>query len=63
MLHQGTETAMTEVPEHEERDIRDYVDNQSPAHDKAGFVQKVSSHRILGLVHEVYDVHCTLTRW
>lgn len=54
---------MAEPPEHEERGIRDYVNSQSPADDHAELVQKVGSHRVLGHVHEVYDVHCTLTRW
>jgi hypothetical protein len=54
---------MTELPEHEERRIRDYVNSQSPADDQAGLVQKVGSQRILGRVHETYDVHCDKTRW
>tara|TARA_B100000678_G_scaffold207416_1_gene175000 strand:- start:2634 stop:3605 length:972 start_codon:yes stop_codon:yes gene_type:complete len=58
-----TETPMADLPDHEERAIRDYVDSQSPADDRAELVQKVGSHRVLGHVHEVYDVHCTSTRW
>ncbi|HJQ00386.1 MAG TPA: hypothetical protein VJ851_02195 [Jatrophihabitans sp.] len=54
---------MVELPEHEERRIRDYVNSQSPADDQAGLVQKVGSHRIMGHVHEMYDVHCDKTRW
>jgi hypothetical protein len=52
-----------EIAEHEERYIRDYVNSQSPENDQAGLVQKVGSRRILGRVHEIYDVHCTSTRW
>jgi len=54
---------MAELPEHEERAIRDYVNSQSPNDDQAEVVQKVGSHRILGRVREIYDVHCKSTRW
>jgi hypothetical protein len=54
---------MAESPEHEERRIRDYVNSQSPDDDQAGLVQKVGSQRILGRIHETYDVHCAKTRW
>jgi hypothetical protein len=54
---------MAELPEHEERRIREYVNSQSPADDQAGLVQKVGSQRIMGRVHEMYDVHCEKTRW
>ncbi|GLB86911.1 MULTISPECIES: hypothetical protein [Mycobacterium] len=51
------------LPEHEERYIRDYVNSQSPDDDQAGLVQKIGSRRVLGRTHETYDVHCTSTRW
>jgi hypothetical protein len=51
------------IAEHEERYIRDYVNSQSPEDDHAGLVQKVGSRRILGRVHEIYDVHCASSRW
>lgn len=51
------------LPEHEERYIRDYVNSQSPDDDQAGLVQKIGSQRVLGRIHETYDVHCTSTRW
>ncbi|GAB4596035.1 hypothetical protein MOKP4_31260 [Mycobacterium avium subsp. hominissuis] len=51
------------LPEHEERYIRDYVNSQSPDDDQAGLVQKIGSRRILGRTHETYDVHCKSTRW
>ncbi|MBF4629589.1 hypothetical protein [Curtobacterium flaccumfaciens] len=54
---------MPDLAEHEERAIRDYVNSQSPQDDKAGLVQRVNSQRILGRVHEVFDVHCAKTRW
>ena len=54
---------MAELAEHEERAIRDYVNSQSPADDQAGLVQRVGSHRILGHVHDLFDVHCEKTRW
>ena len=54
---------MAELPEHEERAIRDYVNTQSPADDQAGLVQRVHSKRILGRTHDVFDVHCEKTRW
>lgn len=54
---------MTETPEHELRRIRDYVDSQSPSEDKAGLVQKIGSRRVMGRVHDIYDVHCETSRW
>jgi hypothetical protein len=54
---------MADLPEHEARAIRDYVDGQSPDDDQAGLVQKVGSKRVLSRVHDLYDVHCTKTRW
>src|SRR6266702_4335603 len=54
---------MTEMPEHEERSIRDYVNSQSPDDDHAELVQKISTYRILGRVHETYDVHTKSARW
>ncbi|WP_329483413.1 hypothetical protein OG555_14630 [Kribbella sp. NBC_01484] len=54
---------MADLPEHEGRAIRDYVNSQSPDDDQAGLVQKVGSKRILSRVHDLYDVHCTKTRW
>lgn len=54
---------MTDLPDHEERHIRDYVNSQSPDHDQAELIQKISSHRIMGHVHDVYDVHTASSRW
>lgn len=54
---------MTEVPEHEERSIRDFVNSQSPKDDQAELVQKIASQRVLGRVHDIYDVHTKSTRW
>ena len=54
---------MVDLPEHEERYIREYVNSQSPDDDRAGLVQRIGSRRILGRTHEIYDVHCTSTRW
>jgi hypothetical protein len=54
---------MAEPSEHEERRIRDYVNSQSPPDDQAGLVQKLGSQRVLGRIHETYDVHCKKTRW
>lgn len=54
---------MTEMPEHEERSIRDYVNSQSPKDDQAELVQKIASQRVLGHVHDIYDVHTKSTRW
>ncbi len=54
---------MAELAEHEERAIRDYVNSQSPPDDQVGLVQRVHAQRILGRVHEVFDVHCATTRW
>lgn len=54
---------MPELAEHEERAIRDYVNSQSPPEDRAGIIQRAHSQRILGRVHEVFDVHCEKTRW
>ena len=54
---------MVELAEHEERYIRDYVNSQSPKDDQAGLIQKVGSKRIMGHVHDTYDVHTKSTRW
>ncbi len=54
---------MPELPEHEARYNRDYVNSQSPEDDQAGLVQKVGSRRIMGALHEMYDVHCERSRW
>jgi hypothetical protein len=52
-----------DLPEHEARAIRDYVNSQSPDDDQAGLVQKVGSKRIMSRVHDMFDVHCAKTRW
>lgn len=52
-----------DLPESEERYIRDYVNTQSPDDDQAGLVQKIGSRRVLGRTHEIYDVHGASTRW
>ena len=54
---------MPELAEHEEHSIREYVNSQSPDDDQAKLVQKVGSHRIMGHVHDIYDVHTKSTRW
>jgi len=54
---------LPDLPEHEARRIRHYVNGQSPKDDQAGLVQKVGSRRIVGRVHELYNVHCEKTRW
>lgn len=54
---------MSDLAEHEERAIREYVNSQSPHDDQAGLVQRVHAQRVLGRVHEVFDVHCQKTRW
>ncbi len=54
---------MPEISEHEDRYIRDYVNSQSPSDDQVKIVQKVGSHRIIGHVHDVYDVHTKSNRW
>ncbi len=53
---------LPELPEHEARYIRDYVNSQSQD-DEAGLVQKVGSRRVMGRVHDMYDVHCERSRW
>lgn len=55
--------AVVDLPEHEARYIREYVNSQSHADDQAGLVQKIGSRRMLGRVHDMYDVHCEKTRW
>jgi hypothetical protein len=54
---------MPELPEPDERAIRQYVNSQSAQDDPVTVVQQVGSQRILGRVHDLYDVHCTKTRW
>ena len=54
---------MPKLPEHEERSVRNYVNTQLPQHDQARLVQKIGSRRIMGRVHEMYDVHCQESRW
>ncbi|MDN3310535.1 hypothetical protein QWJ90_06300 [Microbacterium oryzae] len=58
------------LPEHEEKDIRNYVESQSIDHDDPDnpdnlvtLVQKVRSYRLLGTDYDVYDVHMPKTRW
>jgi len=53
---------LIELPEHEARHVRDYVNSQS-YDDEAGLVQKVGSRRVMGRVHDMYDVHCERSRW
>ncbi len=52
-----------DVSEPEECSIREYVNSQSPKEDQAELVQKVGSRRILGRRRDLYDVHCTRSRW
>ena len=54
---------MAELTEHEKRYVSDYVNSQSPSDDPAELVQKVGSRRILGRMHDIYDVHAKSTRW
>lgn len=54
---------MSEETGPEERAIRNYVNLESPPEDQVTLVQKIRSHRVLGRVHDVFDVHCTQTRW
>jgi hypothetical protein len=54
---------MAELTEQEERYIREYVNSQSSKDDPARLVQKVGSHRVMGQVHDIYDVHTKSTRW
>lgn len=53
---------LPQLPEHEEWYIRDYVNSQS-RDDRARLVQKVGSRRVIGRVHDMYDVHCERSRW
>lgn len=53
---------MPDLPEHEERSIRDYVNGQSHD-DQVTLVQKIGSERVFGQLHELYDVHCERSRW
>jgi hypothetical protein len=54
---------MNSLAEYEERHIREYVNSQSPDADQAELVQKVGSHRIMGRLHDIYDVHTKSKRW
>jgi hypothetical protein len=54
---------MADISDPEERNIRDYVNGQSPEDDQAVLVQKVGSRRILGRRRDLYDVHCVRSRW
>jgi hypothetical protein len=54
---------MSELAEPDERAIRQYVESQSPKDDPVTVIQQVGSQRILGRVHDLYDVHCAKTRW
>ncbi|WP_146165305.1 MULTISPECIES: hypothetical protein [Nocardia] len=53
---------MVDMSEAEERQIREYVNSQS-RDDEAELVQKIGSRRMLGRVHDIYDVHCKNSRW
>jgi hypothetical protein len=54
---------MREATVHEERRVREYVDSQSPPEDTTTLVQKISSRKILGRWHHVYDVRTKRRRW
>ncbi len=55
---------MTELPEHEERRIQQYVDGQlRDPDDLVTLVQKVGERRVLTGKHELYDVHTAKGRW
>ncbi len=55
---------MADLPEHEEREIRQYVESQGrDDDDPVVLVQKVGSERILSRVHQLYDVHTQKARW
>ena len=42
------ENGLVNLPEHEERYTRDYVNSQSPDDDQAGLVQQIGVRRVLG---------------
>lgn len=50
-----------ESPEHEARDIRQYVELQSG--EKVVQLEKIASERILGRKHDIWDVYTETTRW
>ncbi|MFD2027636.1 hypothetical protein [Promicromonospora aerolata] len=55
---------MPDLPDHEERHIRQYVEGQIRDDDTpVTLVQKVESRRLWGQVHDIYDVHTTEDRW
>jgi hypothetical protein len=55
---------MPDLPEHEERRIREYVEGQWKFdEDPVTLVQKVASERVLSTPYDVYDVHCEESRW
>ncbi len=55
---------MADLPKHEERHVREYVEGQvRDKRDPVMLVQKVGSERVLGETHAMYDVQCKKSRW
>lgn len=54
---------MREMTKNEERYIREYVNSQSPAGDQVTLVQKIGTRKVLGRVHDLYDVRTERGRW
>lgn len=54
---------MADLTENEELTIRAYVNGQSPVDDQVDLVQKIGSRRIMGRIHDMYDVHTATTRY
>lgn len=60
----GTVRIMAAVTETEARVVTDYVESQlHDAEDGVSLVQRVEQRRIMGHVHEIFDVHTIKGRW
>lgn len=52
---------VVESPEHETRFVREYVEGQ--AHERVLRLEKVASERVMGTLHDVWDVRTETDRW
>jgi hypothetical protein len=47
---------MSEATDNELRRVRGYVNSQSPPDDQVTFAQKIGRRKVIGRMHDLYDV-------
>ena len=55
--------SMSEATDNELRRVRDYVNSQPPPDDEVTFVQKIGRRKVIGRMHNLYDVRTEMGRW